>query len=196
MSSKEIKDIKNLILDAKIEAHKGKEKDIKPAFTGPIDWPVDCTVGPGLEGAIACESEIGYVHGAQGELIYRGYDIFDLCAYSTFEEVSYLLLYGNLPTESKLNKFKKDLTVSRSIPQTIRLLMGFPVKDINVMATLRIGTNFMRHERTFIDRTEYHPDIKTTISSDEDSIPMETYPSGEEHAIYEFKKKIVKRTKK
>ncbi|MDP8216644.1 MAG: citrate/2-methylcitrate synthase [Candidatus Kaelpia imicola] len=193
MSSKEIKDIKSLILDAKKEAHKCKEKDIKPAFTGPIDWPVECTVGPGLEGAIACESAIGYVHGAQGELIYRGYDVFDLCAYSTFEEVSYLLLYGNLPTKSKLNKFKKDLTVSRSIPQTIRLLMGFPVKDINTMAALRIGTNFMRHERTFIDRAEYHPDIKTAISSDEDSIPMETYPTGEEHAIYEFKKKVVKK---
>ncbi|MDP8253587.1 MAG: citrate/2-methylcitrate synthase [Candidatus Kaelpia aquatica] len=195
MSSKEIKDIKNLILDAKKEARKSNEKDIKPAFTGPISWPVDCTVGPGLEGAIACESAIGYVNGAQGELIYRGYDVFDLCAYSTFEEVSYLLLYGNLPTKSELNKFKKDLLASRSIPQTIRLMMGFPVKDINTMAALRIGTNFMRHERTFIDRAEYCPDIETTISSDEDSIPMETYPTGEKHAIYEFKNKIIKKPK-
>jgi len=193
MSSKEIK---GLILDAKRDAHDGKDKDIKPAFTGPVNWPVDCTVGPGLEGAIACESKIGYVHGAQGELIYRGYDIFDLCAYSTFEEVSYLLLYGNLPSKTELKKFKKDLTVSRSIPQTIRLLMGFPVRDVNAMAALRIGTNFMRHERTFVDRDEYRPDVKTIISSDEDSIPMETYPAGEEHAIYEFKNRDIKRPRK
>ncbi|HEO63868.1 MAG TPA: citrate/2-methylcitrate synthase, partial [Candidatus Omnitrophica bacterium] len=57
------------------------------------------------------------------------------------------------------------------------------------MAALRIGTNFMRHERTFADRYEHRPDVKTAISSDEDSIPMETYPTGERHAIYEFKKK-------
>ena len=189
------KEIKSIILDARKKDHKS-EKDIKPAFTGPVSWPVECTVGPGLEGAIACESEIGYVHGAKGELIYRGYDIFDLCAYSTFEEVSYLLLYGELPSSSELNKFKKDLITSRFIPQTIRLLMSFPVRDINAMAALRIGTNFMRHEKTFIDRAEYQPDAKTIISSDEDSIPMETYPVGEEHAIYEFKKKQPKRPKK
>jgi citrate synthase len=187
-------EIKNLILEAKQEAHKNRE-DIKPAFTGPISWPVECTVGPGLEGAIACESEVGYVNGAQGELIYRGYDIFDLCAYSNFEEVSYLLLYGELPSKSELDKFKKNLAKSRSIPQTIRLLMGFPVKDMNTMATLRIGTNFMRHEKTFIDRVEYRPDAQTVISSDEDSISMETYPTGEEHAIYEFEKREVKRPK-
>ncbi len=186
------KEIKSLVLEAKKEARKSK-KDIKPAFIGPINWPVECTVGPGLEGAIACESEVGYVHGAQGELIYRGYDIFDLCAYSTFEEVSYLLLYGELPSKLKLNKFKKNLILSRPIPQTIRLLMNFPVKNMNAMAALRIGTNFMRHEKTFIDRAEYQPDIKTTISSDEDSIPMETYPTGEEHAIYEFKKRQTKK---
>ena len=52
-----------------------------------VHWPIDCTVGPGLEGAIACETKIGYVNGSQGRLIYQGYDVFDLCAHSTYEEV-------------------------------------------------------------------------------------------------------------
>ena len=55
---------------------------------------------PGLEGAIACESKVGYVNGSQGALFYRGYSIFDLCAHATFEEVAYLLTRGALPTQS------------------------------------------------------------------------------------------------
>ncbi|MCR3884723.1 MAG: hypothetical protein NUK54_10170, partial [Methanothrix sp.] len=93
-------DISELILRAK------KETSSKPKGTDPIfdqmrgvDWPIKCTVGPGLEGAIACKSRVGFVNGSEGTLIYRGYDIFDLSAHSTFEEVSYLLLYGELPTE-------------------------------------------------------------------------------------------------
>ncbi|HEO63888.1 MAG TPA: citrate/2-methylcitrate synthase, partial [Candidatus Omnitrophica bacterium] len=130
MVRKETKEITNLILQAKKEAYSSKKRDIKPAFTGPVKWPIECTVGPGLEGAIACESEIGYVNGAEGELIYRGYNIFDLCIHSTFEEVSYLLLYGKMPSLAQLNSFKKDLIKARPLPQTINLLMSFPLKDI------------------------------------------------------------------
>ena len=50
-----------------------------------VKWPVPCTVGPGLEGAIACETRIGFVNGSEGTLVYQGYDVLDLCAHSTFE---------------------------------------------------------------------------------------------------------------
>ena len=62
----------------------------------PIKWPVQCRIGRGLQDAIACETQIGFVNGAQGILSYRGYDIFDLCAQSTFEEVSFLIINGHL----------------------------------------------------------------------------------------------------
>ena len=89
--------ITKLILKASEKARQetaGAEESRSRLDTG---WPIQCSIGPGLEGAIACESKVGYVNGSQGALIYRGYDIFDLCAYSTFEEVSYLLIHGSLP---------------------------------------------------------------------------------------------------
>ena len=188
------KEITKLILDAKKKAYREQDAKIKPAFSGPVKWPVKCTVGPGLEGAIACDSKVGYVNGSQGELIYRGYNVFDLCAYSTFEEVAYLLLYGRLPSTTQLEDFKKELIEYRRISGTIGLLMGFPVGKMNAMGALRMGTNLMRHEFSYVDRDIHKPDLRTAISADEDSIAMETLPMGEEHAIYEFKrrKKILK----
>ena len=92
MMHEDTKEITKLILDAGAKARQETSAVAEPEFTQPLQWPVNCVVGPGLEGAIACETNIGYVNGAKGWLIYRGYDIFDLCAYSTYEEVAYLLL--------------------------------------------------------------------------------------------------------
>lgn len=181
------REITEIILKAKEKACSEVDASAESEFVKSVNWPVECLVGPGLEGAIACESKVGYVNGSKGWLTYRGYDIFELCAYSSFEEVSYLLLYGKLPTANQLKKFKEKLISYRNIPKTIRLLSGFPVQDMNAMAALRLGTNLMRQECTFIDQKEYKPDLKTVISADEDSIAMETKPRGEKKAIYSFK---------
>ena len=122
------KAITKFILKAAKEAKKGVKAEPEPELTGPVKWPLQCTVGPGLEGAIACESKVGYVNGTKGWLIYRGYNIFDLSAYSTFEEVSYLLLHGRLPTAAQLSRFKRRLVGYRLLPDTLRMLMGFPVE--------------------------------------------------------------------
>jgi citrate synthase len=180
--------ITDLVLEAAAKARSEAETSAEPALTGPIRWPVECTVGPGLEGAIACESSVGYVNGSAGTLIYRGYDIFDLAAHSTFEEVSFLLLHGHLPSQKELDDFNKALVQNRRAPQTLRLLMGFPVELMNAMAALRLGTNLMRQEFTFVDREAGKPDVAMAIRTDEDSVPMETMPRGEEHAIYEFQR--------
>ncbi len=184
---KEKKAIKDLILKAAKKARRETSATPEPEHTSPVQWPAHCTVGPGLEGAIAYESKIGYVNGLKGWLIYRGYDIFDLCAYSTFEEVSYLLMHGNLPTTSQLEDFKNRLTRYRFLNKTLRLLMGFQVETMNAMGALRLGTNLMRQEFTYMDQEEGKPTTTDAISSDEDSIPMETTPKGEKQAIYEFK---------
>ncbi|MDD4956875.1 MAG: citrate/2-methylcitrate synthase [Candidatus Omnitrophica bacterium] len=188
------KDITALVLDAAKKARKETSGEGGYASRTSIAWPVNCIVGPGLEGAIACESKIGYVNGVKGALIYRGYDIFDLCAYSTFEEVSYLLIFGKLPTSAQLNGFKKELIEARKITETLRMLMGFPVEKMKAMSALRMGTNFLRHEFSYIDQDDHEIDLKSVIGSDEDSIPMETVPRGEKHAIYEFKRKKRRKT--
>ncbi len=185
---RQTKEITEIILKARDKARSEIDNKAESEFVRSVKWPVDCVVGPGLEGAIACESKVGYVNGSKGWLVYRGYDIFELCAYSSFEEVSYLLLYGKLPTANQLQKFKEKLIEYRNIPKTIRLLLSFPVQEMNTMGALRLGTNLMRQECTFVDRKEYMPGVKTTISADEDSIPMETRPKGGKQAIYDLKR--------
>lgn len=181
--------ITRLILEAARKAREETSDEPEPDLVKPARWPIECTVGPGLEGAIACESKVGYVNGSKGWLVYRGYDIFDLCAYSTFEEVSYLLLHGNLPSASELTEFNERLMEYRYLNQTLRLLLGFPLEQMNTMAALRLGTNLMRQEFTHRDERTGHPVLGDVIGSDEDSIPMETVPKGERRAIYEFRQK-------
>ncbi|MBW1644746.1 MAG: citrate/2-methylcitrate synthase [Deltaproteobacteria bacterium] len=193
----DIKAVQELIAQAARRAREEtREEEGKPEFAQKLKWPVECTIGPGLEGAIACESKIGYVNGAKGWLIYRGYDIFDLCAYSTFEEVSYLLLHGELPTAGQLAAYKEKLINYRYLNKTLRLLMGFPVEEMNAMGSLRMGTILMRQEFTTLDRQESRPALDDAISTDDDSIPMETKPVGHKRAIYEFRSRMRRRRAK
>ncbi|MBN3039604.1 MAG: citrate/2-methylcitrate synthase [Candidatus Omnitrophica bacterium] len=187
------KKITELVLKAAERARNETKSEPEPLFAKPIQWPVNCIVGPGLEGAIACESKIGYVNGSKGQLIYRGYDIFDLCAYSSYEEVAYLLLHGNLPGSKQLKAFKQDLIHCRKVPNILRTLVSFPIESMNPMGTLRLASNLMRQEFTDIDEDSHKLDVEGIIGTDEDSIPMETKPKGEQHAIYEFKYKKQKK---
>jgi len=185
--------IAELVRKAAQQARRETPQIEKPERVTKLDWPLQCTVGPGLEGAIACESGVGYVNGTAGRLLYRGYDIYDLSAASNFEEVCYLLLYGKLPTRKQFDGFCRRMVEYRYVPNTLRMLMATPVEEINPMAALRLGTNFMRRRLTWRDTETGRPLAATAIASDEDSIPMETIPRGEEHAIYEFAKKADRR---
>ncbi|MEE2774176.1 MAG: citrate synthase [Pseudomonadota bacterium] len=69
------------------------------------------TFDPGFTSTAACESAITFIDGEKGQLLYRGYPIEQLAEQSSFIEVCYLLLYGELPTEAELKDF--DLRVSR-----------------------------------------------------------------------------------
>jgi citrate synthase len=55
-----------------------------------------------------------------GKLLYRGYNIDDLARFSTFEETSYLLLHGSLPTRSQLDEFDASLKANRELPQEVQ----------------------------------------------------------------------------
>ncbi|MBT6116527.1 MAG: citrate (Si)-synthase, partial [Rhodospirillaceae bacterium] len=68
------------------------------------------TYDPGYTSTGSCESEITYIDGDVGLLLHRGYSIEDLAEHSSFTEVCYLLLYGELPTEDEREKFEKDIT--------------------------------------------------------------------------------------
>jgi len=71
----------------------------------------------GLKGVIAAESQICFIDGERGILRYRGYDIRDLAEHSTFEETTYLLHYGELPTKEELERFSEELKEQRVLPE-------------------------------------------------------------------------------
>lgn len=74
---------------------------------------------PGLAGVPATRSKISYLDGTKGVLEYRGIRLETLAERSNFIETAYLLLFGNLPTPSELEKFDRDLRVHRRIKYRI-----------------------------------------------------------------------------
>ena len=91
----------------------------------------------GLEGVIVAESEISYVDGEAGKLVYRGYAIEDLAEHSTFEETTALLLDGELPSRSALEELSADLESERELDdRAMDLLRELPT-DAEPMAVLR-----------------------------------------------------------
>ena len=80
----------------------------------------------GLRGALIADTAISLIDGAKGELSYRGYDIHDLAAYSTDEEVTYLLLYGTLPTTGQIKEFSKTLAQRKLPPSIVEVLKKLP----------------------------------------------------------------------
>lgn len=73
----------------------------------------------GLRGVKVADTRISDVDGEKGILIYRGYNAIDLAQASTFEEVSYLLLYDHLPTRQELDHFKSELVSEREVPGVV-----------------------------------------------------------------------------
>lgn len=99
------------------------------------------TISKGLEGVIAGNSYISKVDGSACHLIYRGYSIDELIGNATYEEVSYLLLSGNLPTDSELTAWTNQLKANRSLDaQFITHLKNFP-PQAGPMALLRTAVS-------------------------------------------------------
>src|SRR5438270_7395803 len=101
------------------------------------------TVTPtkGLEGIVAASSSICYIDGDRGILAYRGIDIHELADHSTFEETCYLLWFGNLPTRSELDNFKRQLAEAREMdPAIVSMLRSFP-KNATPMEVLRTAVS-------------------------------------------------------
>lgn len=99
----------------------------------------------GLQDVIACESKISRIElvGDKAILEYRGYDIRDLAKNSTYEEVAYLLLYGELPKKYELQDFKIELAERRELPpQIIGLLTHLP-QYTHPMVVLRTATSYL-----------------------------------------------------
>ena len=85
------------------------------------------TMDPGYKNTGACSSNITYLDGENGILHYRGYSIESLAEQSTFLEVSYLLIFGELPSKAQLTKFENDIRKYTLVNEEMKnILDGFP----------------------------------------------------------------------
>jgi citrate synthase len=91
----------------------------------------------GLEGIVAGQSSISNVYGDEGRLIYRGYEIQDLAANCTFEEIAYLLWHGDLPNKVQLEELSALFRANRKVPGgLLDYMKGLP-HTARTMAWLR-----------------------------------------------------------
>lgn len=94
------------------------------------------TFDPGFTSTAACESAITFIDGDKGELLYRGYPIEQLAEESSFIEVCYLLLYGELPNASQLQDFEHRVTRHTMVHEQMHnFFRGFR-RDAHPMATM------------------------------------------------------------
>ena len=95
------------------------------------------TKNTGLRGIPVADTRISNIRGDVGELIYRGYNIRDLVAKSSFEETAYLLLHDELPNRAQLADFESKLKEARWIPKQMQTNMGNWRRDADPMDMLQ-----------------------------------------------------------
>ncbi|MEM1041829.1 MAG: citrate synthase [Bacteroidota bacterium] len=107
----------------------------------------------GLEGIVALDTELSYINGQEGELLYRGYDIKDLAKNASFEEVAFLLWNRRLPNQQELDELTRQLQSERALPpEVLDHLRHHTPKDANSMSALRSATSML---------ADFDPDVES-----------------------------------
>jgi citrate synthase len=101
------------------------------------------TFKEGLEDVVVSTSEICFIDGREGRLLYRGYDVDDLVAHSSFEETIYLLWQGGLPSRKELDAQVKALsaTANRKLPPKLVAMLRLLPRKTTPMEVLRTGVS-------------------------------------------------------
>mgnify|MGYP002715593652 CR=1 FL=1 len=99
--------------------------------------------GAGLRGQIAGQTALCTVGKTGAGLTYRGYDVRDLAAECYFEEVAYLLFYGELPTTAQLADYKKRLKTMRDLPQPLKEVLERIPASAHPMDVMRTGSSVL-----------------------------------------------------
>ncbi|BBN17619.1 citrate synthase [Marchantia polymorpha subsp. ruderalis] len=94
---------------------------------------------PGYANTAAVRSAISYIDGDRGILRYRGYPIEELAERSSFEEVSYLLVYGELPTSAQLARWELAVSQHSAVPEGVLKIIASLPHDAHPMGMLMVG---------------------------------------------------------
>jgi citrate synthase len=96
----------------------------------------------GLDGVVAATTHLSHVDGERGELVIAGYQIDQIAAHATFEETTWLLWHGDLPSAAQLEAFRGTLAAARGIPEaTLALLRECARRHVDVMDALRMAAD-------------------------------------------------------
>ena len=109
--------------------------DLRQIKTGPEDFGL-MTYDPAFTNTASCRSGITFIDGERGILEYRGYPIEVLAEHCTFLEVSYLLLFGELPNETELKNWVHEITYHTMLHETTKKFMGGFRYDAHPMTML------------------------------------------------------------
>ncbi|MEO7294549.1 MAG: citrate synthase [Candidatus Limnocylindria bacterium] len=115
------------------------------------------TLDPGYGNTGACTSAITYLDGESGVLRYRGYPIEGLAEHSTFLEVAYLLIWGDLPNREQLDRFVAEVTHHTLIREEMRHFFDSFPADAHPMAVLASGT---------VGMSNFYPDSQNIFDPD------------------------------
>ena len=116
----------------------------------------------GLKDVYFEKTESSFIDGLEGKLLYRGYNIHDLAEKSTFEEVVYLLLYGNLPNKKELSDFDALLRANRIIPNEVIQVLDL-IKTCHPMDALRTGISSLSGFDSEVDDNSVEATIRKGI---------------------------------
>lgn len=104
--------------------------------------------GAGLRGQVAGKTALSTVGKTGSGLTYRGYDVKDLAAQCSFEEVAHLILKGELPTEAELAAYKAKLKSLRSLPQALKDVLERIPASAHPMDVMRTGCSMLGNLET------------------------------------------------
>jgi citrate synthase len=94
------------------------------------------TYDSGFAATAACHSSVTYIDGAEGVLLYRGYPIDQLAAESNFLEVAHLLMHGELPNSSQMERFERDITYHTMNHESVKTCIDAFNYDAHPMAMM------------------------------------------------------------
>ncbi|WP_407316172.1 2-methylcitrate synthase [Pseudomonas sp. nanlin1] len=99
--------------------------------------------GAGLRGQVAGQTALSTVGMPGAGLTYRGYDVRELAEHAVFEEVAYLLLHGELPSQAELAEYTQHLGTLRELPQALKEVLERIPADAHPMDVMRTGASFL-----------------------------------------------------
>ena len=112
---------------------------------------------PGYKNTGSCKSDITFLNGEEGILRHRGYSIENLCEKASFLEVSFLLIFGELPNENELNLLNDEIRKDSLVDEDLKLILkSFPksAHPMGILASLTSGLTAFNPRSVNIDSEE------------------------------------------